>query len=318
MRPAAAPAVVAADSGAAAAPVPPVVDTGSAPAASEFAATAEPDRQPATSGPVAFGRVRDTRGTALAGAVLTLISTSGRQIDRTVSAGDGYFELTAPEPGSYVLIASTDGRRPDASTVTLGSMPMPCEVALTAMAGLTGTVTRDDDGAPVPAARVSALDVRGEVLASAATDSAGDFGLPELPEGDVTVAVSAAGFHPSAVSVRATDTALARIEIVLRPSARVRGVVRGTDGSPLPEARVTLTDWVGNVVDSLITGPDGSYTFADLDEGTYTLVASGYAPVHSSVVVRDQGRDLDIELGHGVTAAVSAQLPVAARHAAEN
>ncbi len=315
----AAPAVIAADSGAASAAPRPAVEYVSAPAAATFAAPAEPAREPATSGPVAFGRVRDTRGTALADAVLTLISTSGRQIDRTVSAADGSYVLTATEPGSYVLIASTDGRRPDASTVTLGSMPVPCEVALTAMAGLTGTVTRDDDGAPVPDARVSALDIRGEVLASAATDADGEFGLPELPEGDVTVAVSAAGFHPSAVSVRATDSDIARLEIVLQPSARVRGVVRGTDGSPLPEARVTLTDWVGNVVDSLITGPDGTYAFTDLDEGTYTLVASGYAPVHSSVVVRDRGRDLDIELGQGVPVAVAAdERPVAARQAAEN
>ena len=319
MRPAPA-AAVAAESGAAVAPVPHTAEASehaSVSAAAEFVAPADTSRQPASSGPVAFGRVRDTRGTALPTAVLTLISTSGRQIDRTVSAGDGYFELTAPEPGSYVLIASTDGRRPDASTVTLGAMPVPCEVVLTAMAALTGTVTRDDDGAPVPGARISALDIRGEVLASAATDIDGEFGLPELPEGDVTVAVSAAGFHPDAVSVRATDSTAARLDIVLRPSARVRGVVRGTDGSPLPDARVTLTDWVGNVVDTLITGADGAYTFADLDEGTYTLVASGYAPVHSPVVVRDQGRDLDIELGHGVSTETG-ERPVPAHHAAGN
>ncbi|WP_227985364.1 MSCRAMM family protein [Nocardia spumae] len=275
--------------------------------------------QPTVAGPVAFGRVRDTRGAALPDTVLTLISTTGRQIGRTTSAADGYFELTAPEPGSYVLIASTEGRRPGASTVALGALPVPCDVVLTAMAGLTGIVTRDDDGAPVPDARVSALDNHGDVLASAATDGDGEFGLPELPEGDVTVAISAAGFHPSAVSVRASGSDTARLAITLHPSARVRGVVQGSDGRPLPDARVTLTDWVGNVVDSLITGPDGSYAFADLDEGTYTLVASGYAPVHNSVVVRDQGRDLDIELGHGVSTATEIDAgPVAARHSSEN
>lgn len=255
-------------------------------------------REPAVSGPVAYGRVHDSRGVALPNAVLTLISMSGRQIGRSLTDAAGYFELTAPEPGSYVLIASIDGRRPDASTVQLAHHPVPCDVVLTAMAGLTGTVSRDDDGTAIPGARVSALDARGEVLASAATADDGAFGLAELPEGDFTIAVSANGFHPAALPVRAGGSE-PRLDVTLRPCARLHGVVRGRDGRPLPDALVTLTDWDGTVVDTMVTGPDGAYTFADLHEGTYTVVASGYAPVHTPVVVGADAEELDVELGHG-------------------
>ncbi|MBF6446245.1 MFS transporter [Nocardia elegans] len=255
-------------------------------------------REPAVSGPVAYGRVHDSRGGALPNAVLTLISMSGRQIGRSLTDAAGYFELTAPEPGSYVLIASIDGRRPDASTVQLAHHPVPCDVVLTAMAGLTGTVSRDDDGTAIPGARVSALDARGEVLASAATADDGAFGLAELPEGDFTIAVSANGFHPAALPVRAGGSE-PRLDVTLRPCARLHGVVRGRDGRPLPDALVTLTDWDGTVVDTMFTGPDGAYTFADLHEGTYTVVASGYAPVHTPVVVGADAEELDVELGHG-------------------
>lgn len=255
-------------------------------------------REPAVSGPVAYGRVHDSRGGALPNAVLTLISMSGRQIGRSLTDAAGYFELTAPEPGSYVLIASIDGRRPDASTVQLAHHPVPCDVVLTAMAGLTGTVSRDDDGTAIPGARVSALDARGEVLASAATADDGAFGLAELPEGDFTIAVSANGFHPAALPVRAGGSE-PRLDVTLRPCARLHGVVRGRDGRPLPDALVTLTDWDGTVVDTMVTGPDGAYTFADLHEGTYTVVASGYAPVHTPVVVGADAEELDVELGHG-------------------
>lgn len=255
-------------------------------------------REPAVSGPVAYGRVHDSRGVALPNAVLTLISMSGRQIGRSLTDAAGYFELTAPEPGSYVLIASIDGRRPDASTVQLAHHPVPCDVVLTAMAGLTGTVSRDDDGTAIPGARVSTLDARGEVLASAATADDGAFGLAELPEGDFTIAVSANGFHPAALPVRAGGSE-PRLDVTLRPCARLHGVVRGRDGRPLPDALVTLTDWDGTVVDTMVTGPDGAYTFADLHEGTYTVVASGYAPVHTPVVVGADAEELNVELGHG-------------------
>lgn len=254
---------------------------------------------PATGGPVVFGRVHDTRRTALSGVVLTLISLSGRQIGRALSTGDGYFEMSAPEPGSYVLIASTDGRRPDASTVTLGELPAPCDVTLTAMAGLTGTVTRQDDETPIADARISALDSRGEVLGCVATDETGEFVLAELPEGDVTLAASAAGYHPTAVPVRAAGSDTAHLQIALRPSSSLRGLVRGPGGRPMPDARVTLTDWVGNVVDTVITGTDGGYAFADLDEGTYTVVASGYAPVHTPTTVGAESAVLNMDLGHG-------------------
>ncbi len=254
---------------------------------------------PAASGPVLFGRVHDTRGLAVSAATLTLISTSGQQLGRALSRSDGYYELTAPTAGSYVLIASAEGRRPDASTVSLGERPVPCDVTLAAMAGLAGTVTRAGDQAPVPTAQVSALDLRGEVLASAETDLDGRFGLDELPEGEFTVAVSALGFHPTAVPVRVSGSGITALEVTLRPGVRLRGVVRVADGTPVMDAHVTLADSLGNVVDTLTTGPDGTYSFGNLDEGSYTVVASGYAPVTTRVSVRggDVG-SVDMELSH--------------------
>ncbi|MBO0853661.1 MAG: MFS transporter [Nocardia sp.] len=253
--------------------------------------------QPATSGPVVFGRVHDSRGAALPDAILTLISLTGRQLGRAHTAADGYFELNAPEPGSYVLIASIDGRRPDASTVTVGDFPVPCDVALTTMSGLTGRVAGHDDRGPIEGAWISAVDARGEVLASAASDTTGAFGLTELPEGDVTLAVSAAGFQPSAIPARVAAADTPPVEVLLRPCTKLRGVVRGPQGLPQRGARVTLTDWVGNVVGSTVTGEDGSYLFTDLHEGDYAIVASGYAPVTAPLVLRGDAPTVNIELG---------------------
>ncbi len=275
---------------------------------------AVPAPQPPTSGSVLFGRVSDARGTAVSGATLTLISPTGRQLGRAVSGTDGFYELAAPEPGSYVLIASAEGWRPDASTAVLGSNPVSYDVTLTTLAGLAGTVSRAGDGAPVAGAMVTALDMRGEVLAAGESDPSGGFELSGLPEGEFTVAVSAFGYHPSAVAVHVTGRETARLEVLLRPGVRVSGVVSG-GGRPLAQARVTLTDALGNVVETQSTGPDGSYAFANLDEGTYTVVATGYAPASAQVRVGEHDIDgFDMELtadGAGETAAVRTPRPEA-------
>ncbi|MBU3067131.1 MFS transporter [Nocardia sp. NEAU-G5] len=257
-------------------------------------------------GPVVFGRVRDASG-VVPGATLTLISMSGRQLGRAATGVDGYYELTTPSAGSYVLIASGPGRRPDATTVTLGSRPVACDVLLTGMGELTGTVTRTTDRDPVPAARVAALDPRGEVLASAETDILGRFGLTELPEGDFIIAVSAMGFHPTAMPVRVSGSGVTEIEVSLRPGTRLGGVIRGRDDRPLHDAQVTLMDPAGQVVDTVTTGPDGTYLFGNLDDGEYTVVASGYAPVGVSVNVRGAVMGgVDVQMSHGVAGALPA------------
>ncbi|WP_327152446.1 MSCRAMM family protein [Nocardia sp. NBC_01329] len=252
--------------------------------------------QPSGSGSILFGRVHDARGIAVTGATLTLISPSGQQLGRALSGPDGFYELAAPAPGSYVLIASAEGRRPDASTAVLGSNPVSYDVTLTTLASLAGTVSRTGDGSPVAGATVTALDMRGEVLAAAESDAAGGFDLAGLPEGEFTIAVSAFGYHPTAVSAQVSSRETALLEVLLRPGVRVAGVVRG-GGRPLAEARVTLTDALGNVIETLATGSDGSYTFGNLAEGTYTVVATGYAPSTAQVHVGEhdiEGLEMDL------------------------
>jgi MFS family permease len=282
----------------------PVPTAAPEPAPASFAGAAGTDAtasagtapQPSGSGSILFGRVNDARGVAVIGATLTLISPSGRQLGRALSGPDGFYEIAAPAPGTYVLIASAEGRRPDASTAILGSNPVSYDVTLTTLAGLTGTVARTGDGAPVSGATVTALDMRGEVLAAAESDVTGGFDLAGLPEGEFTVAVSAFGYHPTAVSARVSSRDTVLLEVLLRPGVRVAGVVRG-GGRPLAQARVTLTDSLGNVIETVATDADGSYAFGNLDGGTYTVVATGYAPSTAQVHVGEHDVDgLDMDL----------------------
>ncbi|MEU0332379.1 MFS transporter [Streptomyces sp. NPDC006193] len=244
------------------------------------------------------GFVRGAENAPVPQAAVTLISLSGRQLGRSVAQADGSYALDAPGAGSYVLIASADGYQPQASTVVVGGEPLSYDILLSGTSGLTGVVRAAGSALPVEGAMVIVTDVRGDLLATAATGEQGDFALTDLVPGTVTVAVNASGFRPRALPVEVGATGVTRIEVDLDPGAHLKGVVRSPHG-PLADARVTLVDQAGNVVGTATTGADGAYAFADLDSGEYTVIATGYPPVATALTVSATGVDgHDIALAH--------------------
>ncbi|WP_405458529.1 MFS transporter [Streptomyces sp. NBC_00101] len=246
------------------------------------------------------GVVRGADGAPVAEAAVTLISLGGRQLGRSVARADGSYVLDAPGTGSYVLIASADGCQPQASTVVVGDEPVAYDILLAGTSGLAGTVRASEAGTPVHGAMVIVTDVRGDVLATGTSGETGEFAFGELVPGAVTIAVNGAGYRPLALPVEIAGTGVTRVEVALQAGALVRGVVRaGSTGTALADARVTLIDAAGNVVTSSTTGADGAYAFTDLDAGEYSVVATGYPPVASTVTVTGHGIDgHDIELVH--------------------
>ncbi|GAA3840501.1 MFS transporter [Streptomyces coacervatus] len=251
------------------------------------------------SGAMLYGRVRDAAGTTVEGATLTLISLAGRQLGRAVAHSEGRYRMDAPSAGSYVLIAAAEGHQPQASTVVVGDEPLAHDVLLSANRRLVGTVITAGEGTPVAGATVAVTDIRGEALAADTTDASGAFAFGDLPEGDLTVVVNAAGFRPAALPVRIFGPQLAHLDVALWPGAVLRGTVRaGADRRPLDDARITLVDKAGNVIGTATTGPDGEYAFTDLDAGDYSVIASGYPPVATPVAVDGPGIEFDLELTH--------------------
>ncbi|WP_330339001.1 MFS transporter [Streptomyces sp. NBC_00557] len=271
--------------------------TAAQPAATAIATLAEPGAGTGGGTPV-HGFVRGAESAPVPQAAVTLISLSGRQLGRAVAQADGSYSVDAPGAGSYVLIASADGYQPQASTVVVGEEPLSYDILLSGTSGLTGVVRAAGSALPVKDAMVIVTDVRGDLLATAATGEQGDFALTDLVPGTVTLAVNASGFRPRALPVEIGATGLTRIEIDLDAGARLQGVVRAPHG-PLADARVTLLDQAGNVVGTATTGADGAYAFADLDSGEYTVIATGYPPVATALTVAGSGVDgHDIELAH--------------------
>ncbi|RNG28924.1 MFS transporter [Streptomyces botrytidirepellens] len=256
---------------------------------------------PALTGSVIHGRVLGSDGAPLADAAVTLIDTGGRQLGRTVSGRDGTYTVAAPDTASVVLIGSAPGHRPQAATLLVSDVPLACDLRLAGGGGLTGSV-RAEGGGPLAGATATATGADGEVAGSATADEKGEFALPELASGAYTLTLSADGHRPHATQVELTAGEPVRVDVALRPAARVRGTVRDQGGQPLEDARVALLDASGDVVGQSITGADGTFGFEGLTGEHYTVVASGYAPATRPVTVggdAPEARDVDFLLSHG-------------------
>lgn len=244
------------------------------------------------------GTVQHPDGTMVARAALTLIDSLGLQVGRGVTGEDGRYTLATPGSGSYVLIASAGGHQPQAATVTVGDRPVDLDVVLGGAGRLVGGVLTAD-GTPVPDAVVTLTDASGEVVASTRSARDGNYVLAELVAGEYTLAASAPSNRPAALPVSVRGGRETRQDVELAGGAVLRGTVRTPDGPPVPDARVTLLDAAGNVVDSVTTGDDGVYRFADLVAGPYTVIAAGYPPVATVLQVAAGGRtERDLQLGH--------------------
>ncbi|MFC8519156.1 MFS transporter [Streptomyces sp. NPDC057257] len=255
-------------------------------------------RSPYAAGIPVCGTVQHPDGTVVPRAALTLIDVAGQQIGRGASGEDGRYALSTPGPGSYVLIAAAGGHQPQAVSVTVGERPVELDIVLGGAGRLAGNVVTAD-GAPVREATVTLTNVHGEVVATTRSGREGGYVITELVAGEYTLAASAPAFRPAALPVTVQAARETRQDVELAGGAVLRGTVRAGGGRPVEDARVTLLDAAGNVVDTLTTGADGTFRFVDLSSGEYTVIAAGYPPVATVLQVAGGGRtERDLQLGH--------------------
>ncbi len=84
----------------------------------------------AGSASVVHGFVRDAEGAAVDGAVLTLLSKGGRQLDRVTSLADGSYIVSVPAPGTYLLSATAPSYGARAHHVVVSDEPLVHDVEL--------------------------------------------------------------------------------------------------------------------------------------------------------------------------------------------
>ncbi|MCL2583427.1 MAG: DHA2 family efflux MFS transporter permease subunit [Streptosporangiales bacterium] len=246
-----------------------------------------------------FGYVRHGEGSPLAGATVTLVGPDGHQAGLAHSGPDGRYQVPVSAEGTYTLIAMAASHEPYASAIRVGGQPAEVDMLLAGGASLSGVVRTAVTGEPVPGVTATLADERGEVVGTALTRDDGGYALASLPDGRYTLVISAPSYQPAALPAVISGGQPATLDVELRTGARAGGIARTGAGRPVPEARVTLLDPEGSVAGVTTTAADGTYSFENLPEGEYTVIAAGYPPAASRLKVT--GGDVhvhDVELGH--------------------
>ncbi|WAL63142.1 carboxypeptidase regulatory-like domain-containing protein [Amycolatopsis cynarae] len=182
---------------------------------------------------------------------------------------------------------------------------------------ITGRV-RDEAGTPVPGSAVTLVDADGQQAGRTAAGEDGGFALHAPARGTYVLIASAAGHQPEAATVNVADAPV-RIEVALRGTGGLHGVVRSSEtGVPIMGAAVTVTDPRGEVIGSRLSGPGGDYTLPGLPAGTYTLAvnAPGYRPTALAVTTGATASSRqDVELADGAVIHGTVRLPEGSRPA---
>lgn len=151
-------------------------------------------------------------------------------------------------------------------TVDTETAPLPhARPPRTAGSPVCGTV-QHTDGTVVPRAALTLIDVAGAQIGRGSSGEDGRFALSTPGAGSYVLIAAASGHQPQAVSVTIGERPV-ELDIVLGGAGRLTGRVL-TDGTPVRDATVTLTDAHGQVVATTRSGQDGVYVITELVVGS--------------------------------------------------
>lgn len=241
---------------------------------------------------VAFGAaaqltatLADASGTALTGRTVTW--TSSNTAVATVSSTG---LVTGANVGTATVTATSEGKSGSATILVTPNS------AITFAA--SGRVVEAAGTPGIAGARVTAQDANATVLATTTTDATGNWTISGLAAGSsVQFAVSATGFVSTLVAPMPLSAPLAVDPV---PLVRTSGVTGGVSGRARDastnaaiatgiavELREGMNALTGLALQTTTTATDGTYAFATVVAGTYTLVmrGAGYTQTSRTVAV---------------------------------
>ncbi|MFC4948925.1 MFS transporter [Pseudonocardia sp. GCM10023141] len=250
-----------------------------------------------------LGAMRTASGSGVVDGVVTVTDQSGRQVGRVSAESSGRYALRGLAPGTYTVVASSPGLRPDVAAITLNGSGAEHDFALDGHGTVSGTVRSGTARVPLVDAVVMATDAAGRVVGTTRTAHEGTYELRGLPLGPVTITASLPGHLPTATALTIAPDTVEALDLTLDASiGGLEGVVSAPDGTAFAGATVTASDIHGDVVAMATTDAAGAYTLTGLVPGRYTVVATSHAPAAVQVEL-PPGAPARIDLRLGAPAA---------------
>jgi hypothetical protein len=234
------------------------------------------------------GHVRDERGAPVRRFTIDVVPINAGDTpalaplwSRTFDGADGSFRADELPAWAVVLRATADGHAPALSPPVAVKPQEEREIDLALAAGcvLEGTV-QDSTGGPLPRVLVNAeerltagsiLDPAVQVSSQAESEPDGSFRIEHVPEGTILVRGYDGDHAVTTVTVQLSDcAAVAPVKLVMSHGGSITGVARRADGTPLPGARLAVTQRSVGIV-SARSDAEGRFRFDDLPPGVVRL-----------------------------------------------
>ena len=221
----------------------------------------------------------------ISGAVVPLYNGAPDPIDEATTGVDGQFAFINLQPGPYRLESSAEEYAeipqsqasvtlPAGAAVAQNLLLKPPAVSFTA--GLTGVVTDQSTGKPIPGAAVQVFDSTSALAGTMTADENGRYLFTPFPAGQYTVTGWAFGY-PDVVnsSVVVPPATLVVRDLVLVPAAgSLTGIVLDQfTGLPVPGALVEV-GWPAGEPRTAITSSSGGFAYTQAPAGSYAFRAS--------------------------------------------
>lgn len=237
------------------------------------------------------GTIRDDGGNPIAGAVVSLavrdpLCGVWKSLE-TETDRFGRYTLAATPGGTILLTAEKNGFASQTLSIeTVPGQSHSLDWRLSTSQSVQGTVY-DDSGAPVANATVALIpNDSSKTMLSTKTDANGHYCFERAPVGGAMLEVYVWGYYIGRQQVALADaTELFNIELA-RGEASLVGIRLDPETRiPADSGLVYLLNEDGKVVQLTNIGADGSFAFAGIDDGEYTLVFIGEAAGVAEVTV---------------------------------
>ncbi|MGE3621624.1 MAG: beta strand repeat-containing protein [Acidimicrobiia bacterium] len=247
----------------------------------------------------------------ISGVAVTLVAATGptdtgANVGPSNTSGTGVASFSDVLPGAYTVQVAAGGGHLSGSTsltVPISSSGATVTAAVeVAEARLAGTVTYDDgtsggpqpsDGAVVQVFAGPGADPATAPVLRTLTVTSGSYSA-YVAAGTYTLRIAQGG----AEAVGDVTLAVGEIDgldAALAEPGSITASVEDDEGDPVATATVTVSSGV-TIVATLTSGAGGTYAFADIPPGSYTVTATGLGDTDSDTVVVTAGAEATVDL----------------------